>query len=147
MWVKVQIFIACLPYSDYTFTMAVKTQSTDDFLYALSCCLNHLGGCPQILVPDNLKAAVVKADKYEPELNRLMEDFANHYRFVVSPARAGRPKDKAKVEAQVRIIYSRVYAKLRNQRFYSLEEMNDLEASLEVSVCQSNKDSCPSNNL
>ena len=122
--VKVQIFIACLPYSDYTFTMAVKTQTTDDFLYALSCCLNHLGGCPQILVPDNLKAAVVKADKYEPELNRLMEDFANHYGFVVSPARARRPKDKAKVEAQVRIIYSRVYAKLRNQRFYSLEELN-----------------------
>ena len=66
---------------------------------------------------------MVKADKHEPELNRLMEDFANHYGFVVSPARAGRPRDKAKVEAQVRIIYSWVYAKLRNQRFYSLEEL------------------------
>jgi transposase len=122
--VKVQVFIACLPYSDYTFTMAVKTQSTDDFLYALSCCLNHIGGCPQILVPDNLKAAVVKADRYEPELNRVMEDFANHYGFVVSAARVRHPRDKAKVEAQVRIIYSRVYAKLRNQRFSSLEELN-----------------------
>ncbi|MDR0286233.1 MAG: IS21 family transposase [Clostridiales bacterium] len=122
--VKVQVFIACLPYSDYTFTMAVRTQSTDDFLYALSCCLNHLGGCPQILVPDNLKAAVVKADKYEPDLNRLMEDFANHYSFVVCPTRVRHPKDKAKVEAQVRIIYSRVYAKLRNQQFFSLEELN-----------------------
>ena len=122
--VKAQVFVGCLPYSDYSFCMAVKSQSTDEFLYALSCCLKHIGGSPKIVVPDNLKAAVVKADKYEPELNRLMEDFANHYGFVVCPARARHPKDKAKVEAQVRIIYSRVYAKLRNQRFFSLEELN-----------------------
>jgi len=122
--VKVQVFVGCLPYSDYTFCMAVRTQSTDDFLYALSCCLRHIGGIPQILVPDNLKAAVIKADRYEPELNRVMEDFANHYGFVVCPARVRHPKDKAKVEGQVRIIYSRVYAKLRNERFFSLEELN-----------------------
>jgi hypothetical protein len=86
--------------------------------------LQHLGGSPKILVPDNLKAAVIKADRYEPELNRVMEDFANHYGFVVCPARSRHPKDKAKVENQVRIIYSRVYAKLRNQHFFSLEELN-----------------------
>jgi len=122
--IPVNVFVACLPFSEYTFTMAVKHQTTEDFLYALSRCLEHLGGIPKILVPDNLKAAVVKADRYEPELNRVMEDFANHYGFVVIPARAARPKDKAKVENQVRIIYSRVYAKLRNDRFCSLEELN-----------------------
>jgi transposase len=122
--IKVQVFVACLPYSDYSFCMAVGSQSTDEFLYALSCCLKHLGGCPKILVSDNLKAAVIKADRYEPELNRVMEDFANHYGFVVCPARPYHPKDKAKVEGQVRIIYSRVYARLRNQRFFSLEELN-----------------------
>ena len=122
--IKVQVFVACLPYSDYSFCMAVRSQSTDDFLYALSCCLRHLGGSPKILVPDNLKAAVIKADRYEPELNRVMEDFANHFNFVVCPARSRHPKDKAKVEGQIRIIYSRVYAKLRNQRFFSLEELN-----------------------
>jgi len=83
-----------------------------------------LGGCPKIVVPDNLKAAVVKADRYEPELNRVMEDFANHYGFVVIPARSAHPRDKANVENQVKIIYSRVYAKLRNHRFHSLEELN-----------------------
>jgi transposase len=122
--VKCQVFIACLPHSDYSFCMAVHSQSTDDFLYALACCLRTLGGCPKILVPDNLKAAVIKADRYEPELNRVMEDFANHYGFVVCPTRARHPKDKAKVEGQVHIIYSRVYAKLRNQRFFSIEELN-----------------------
>ena len=122
--IKVQVFVACFPYSDYSFCMAVRTQSTDDFLYALSCGLRHFGGIPKILVPDNLKASVIKADRYEPELNRVMEDFANHYGFVVCPARVRHPKDKAKVEGQVRIIYSRVYAKLRNQHFFSLEELN-----------------------
>jgi transposase len=122
---KVQVFVANLPYSDYTFAMAVPTQSTDDFLHALSCCLSSLGGCPKILVPDNLKAAVVKSDKYEPELNRVMEDFANHYGFVVIPARVRKPRDKASVENSVRIIYQRVYARLRNRTFFSIEEINE----------------------
>ena len=122
--IAVHVFVACLPFSDYTFIMAVKRQTAEDFLHALACCLNHLGGCPHILVPDNLKAAVVRADRYEPELNRLMEDFANHYKFAVLPARSAHPKDKAKVENQVRIVYSRVYAKLRNHRFFSLEALN-----------------------
>ena len=121
---KAQVFIATLPYSDYTFAMAVESQSTADFLYALSRCLAFLGGSPQIVVPDNLKAAVIRADKYEPELNRLMADFANHYGFVVSAARPGHPRDKSSVENAVKIIYNRVYAHLRNRTFFSIEELN-----------------------
>jgi transposase len=122
--VAVNVFIACLPYSGYAFCMAVERQTTDDFLYALSRCLEHFGGSPKILVPDNLKAAVVKSDRYEPTLNQVMEEFANHYQFVVLPTRPAHPKDKALVENQVHIIYQRVYAKLRNQHFFSLEELN-----------------------
>jgi len=121
---KAQVFVATLPYSDYTFAMAVESQSTADFLYALSRCLDFLGGSPKIVVPDNLKAAVIKADKYEPELNRLMADFANHYGFAVSAARPGRPRDKSSVENAVKIIYNRVYAHLRNRTFSSIEELN-----------------------
>ena len=91
--ITVQVFVACLPFSDYSFVMCVESQKTEDFLYALTCCLRALGGSPKILVPDNLKAAVVKADRYQPTLNRVMEDFANHYNMVVLPARAGHPRD------------------------------------------------------
>jgi len=122
--IYVQVFVACLPYSDYTFAIGVPSQKTDDFLYALSCALTFFGGSPKILVPDNLKGAVTKADKYEPELNLVMEDFANHYGFVVIPARPYKAKDKAAVENHVRIIYNRVYARLRNNIFYSLQELN-----------------------
>jgi transposase len=119
-----QVFVACLPYSDYCFVMALHSQSVEDFLHALSCCLQELGGVPKALVPDNLKAAVIKASKYEPHINRVLEDFANHYSTTVVPARARHPKDKALVENQVKLIYSRVYAKLRHVQFFDLASLN-----------------------
>jgi len=122
--VKCQVFVACLPYSDYCFAMAVRSQSITDFIHALTCCLNHIGGVPKALVPDNLKAAVVKADRYEPGINAALDDLANHYSTTVVPARVRKPKDKALVENQVKLIYSRVYAKLRNRQFLSLYELN-----------------------
>jgi len=119
-----QIFVACLPYSDYGFAIAVRTQNTEDFLYALSRCLHSLGGVPQMLVPDNLKAAVIKADIYDPTINQALNDFANHYNTTVVPARARKPKDKALVENQVKLIYTRVYAKIRNQQFFDIDSLN-----------------------
>jgi transposase len=122
--VECQVFVACLPYSDYCFAMAVHSQKTDDFIYALQCCLKDFGGVPQALVPDNLKSAVVKASKYEPTINTVLEDFANHNGTSVVPARARKPKDKALVENQVKLIYSRVYAKLRNMQFFDIHSLN-----------------------
>ena len=122
--IQCQVFVACLPYSDYGFAMAVPSQSTENFVYALSCCLKGLGGVPQALVPDNLKAAIVKSNRYEPGINQVLEDFANHYGTTVFPARVKKPKDKALVENQVKIIYSRVYARLRNQQFFDLHSLN-----------------------
>ncbi len=54
----------------------------------------------------------------------MLEDFANHYNTTVTPARSRKPQDKALVENQVKLIYSRVYAKLRNQQFLSLSSLN-----------------------
>jgi len=122
--IDVQVFVACLPYSDYCFAMAVPSQKTDDFIMALQCCLKDLGGVPQTLVPDNLKAAIIKASRYEPTVNKVLEDFANHYNTTVTPARPRKPQDKALVENQVKLIYSRVYAKLRNHQFLSLASLN-----------------------
>lgn len=122
--VPIQVFIACLPYSDYGFAMAVPSQKLEDFLYALGCCLNDMGGVPHTLVTDNLKSAIVKANRYEPDVNRALEDFANHYGTTVTPTRPYRPKDKALVENQVKMVYSRVYAKLRNVQFFDIDSLN-----------------------
>ncbi|MBQ1717820.1 MAG: IS21 family transposase [Bacteroidales bacterium] len=122
--VKCQVFVATLPASDYGFAMAVPSQKVDDFLYAMECCLRHIGGVPKIIVTDNLKSAVVKADRYEPEVNRSLEDFAEHFGCVTIPARSGKPKDKALVENHVKLTYHDVYAPLRNRQFFSIDELN-----------------------
>ena len=122
--IECQVFVACLPYSDYSFAMAVHSQKTGDFIRALASCLTTIGGAPKTLVPDNLKSAIVKASRYEPGINQVLEDFANHYGTTVTPARARKPQDKALVENQVKLIYSRVYAKLRHRHFFDIHSLN-----------------------
>lgn len=122
--IECQVFIACLPYSDYSFAMAVTSQKIEDFIHALNCCLQQIGGVPQAIVPDNLKSAVIKSGKYEPKINKALEDFGNHYGTVIYPTRTYKPQDKALVENQVKLIYTRVYAELRSQTFFDLESLN-----------------------
>lgn len=126
----VQVFVACMPASDYGFAMAVPSQKIEDFLHGMECALRHFGGVPRIVVTDNLKSAVTKSDRYQPQIATMMAQFANHHDFEVIPTRAAKPKDKALVEDQVRLVYRRVYAPLRNRQFFSLEELNKAIAEL-----------------
>jgi len=122
--VTVQVFVATLPASDYGFVTCTRSQNTEDFIDAIIRAFEFFGGVPKILTPDNLKAAVVKTDKYEPTINKVLADLGNHYGFVVIPARPRRPKDKNNAESLVKISYRRIYAELRNQTFYSFEELD-----------------------
>ena len=121
---KVEVFVACMPYSDYIYVICVPSQRTEDFLFALRMCLEHLGGVPPIVVPDNLKAAVITPDRHEPELNTALRDMGNHYHFTVLPCDPASPTQKALVEDAVRIAYNRIAAKLRGRKFHSLLELN-----------------------
>ena len=122
--IKVEVFVACMPYSDYTYAICVPSQKTEDFIFAIRMCLEHLGGVPPILTPDNLKSAVISNDRHEPKLNKALEDMGNHYHFVVLPCDPKEPTQKALVEDGVRNMYNRIYAKLRNRVFHSLIELN-----------------------
>ena len=119
-----EVFLATLGYSNYTAVGAVHSQKIPDVVTASVNALNYIGGSPRAIVPDCLKAAVTKSDRYEPVINEVFLDMANHYGMVVLPARAGKPKDKAKVERAVTISYQRVFAPLRKLTFYSLQELN-----------------------
>ena len=121
---EVEVYVAILGYSQLTYVQAVFTQRKEDFIQATENALHFFGGVPRLLVPDNLKSAVTKADKYEAELNAAFQDFANHYGTAVLPARSYKPRDKAHVEKAVNIAYSRIFAPLRNQVFYSLTALN-----------------------
>lgn len=122
--IKVQVFAATLGFSQYSYVEAVPTQKTEDFIGALSRCLIFFQGVTKGIVPDNLKSAVTKTDRYEPKLNKLLEDLANHYGTTIIPARSGKPQDKSLVENLVKHTYSRIYAPLRNRIFTSLQELN-----------------------
>jgi hypothetical protein len=113
--------------------MAVPSQGVEDFVFALVCCLRFLGGSPQILVTDNLKSAIIKANRYEPDINQALEDCCNHYGITILPTRVASPQDKALVENQVKLVYSRIFARLRNQPFFSLHSLN--QAIAEKNKC------------
>ncbi len=121
---EVEIFIAILGASQLTYAEASENQKKENWIISNSNALNFFGGVPQAIVPDNLKSAVTKADKYDPDINPEYADFAAHYGTVIFPARPRRPKDKPLVENAVRLVYQRVYVHLRKQTFYSIEELN-----------------------
>ena len=118
------IFVAVLGYSNYTYACATPGQTTADWLGAQRATLEFLGGVPQIIVPDNPKAIISRACRYEPDLNPAYQDFARHYEVAVIPARVRAPRDKAKVEAGVLIVERWILARLRHQSFFSLAELN-----------------------
>ena len=85
---------------------------------------SSFGGAPAIFVPDNLRSGVTQACRYEPIINRTYLEFAQHYGAAVVPARAGHPRDKAVVEANVLVAQRWILAVLRHRRFFSLAELN-----------------------
>jgi len=122
--VTVEVFVAVLGASQLTYVEAVASQQKEDFITACENTLLYIGGVPEAIVPDNLKAAVTKSSRYEPTLNDTFADFADHYSTTILPARAYRPRDKALVEGAVKIIYTRIYAPLRKEVYHSLRELN-----------------------
>lgn len=120
----VEVFVAILGASQLTYVEAVMSQGKEDFIHACRNAVEYFGGTPDAIVPDNLRSAVTKSGKYEPEINRSFEDFASHYGMSVLPARAYRPRDKALVEGAVKIVYRRIFARLRDETFHSLDNLN-----------------------
>ena len=90
-----QLFVATWGASSYTYAEATWSQNQADFINAHVHALEFFGGAPKILVPDNLKAAVLKTHRYEPDINPAYQQMAAHYGIAVIPARPYKPKDKA----------------------------------------------------
>jgi len=125
-----QIFVAVLGASNYTFAEATWSQSLPDWFGSHVRAFEFFGGCPVLLVPDNLKSGVNKACRYDPELNPAYQQLAAHYGVAVMPARPYKPKDKAKAEAGVLLVERWIMAKLRHHTFFSLAELNHCISAL-----------------
>ena len=121
---QAQIFVATLGASNYTYAEAQRSQDLPNWIGAHVRAFSFLGGVPEIVVPDNLKAGVKHPCRYEPEINPTYQDLAQHYGTAVIPTRVRKPKDKAKVEVAVQVVERWILARLRNRTFFSLAELN-----------------------
>ena len=141
------VFVAVWGASNYAYAEATRTQTLPDWLGSHVRALTAFGGVPSILVPDNPRVGVTKADRYEPILQRSYEELARHYGAVVIPARPYRPRDKPKVEQGVLLVSRWVLARLRHRRFYSVEELNTAIAALMVDLNERPFKRLPGNRL
>ena len=121
---QVHIFVAAQGASNYTYAEATWSEGLRDWIGAHVRALEYFGGVNAVVVPDNTKAAVTSPHRYEPDLNKTYADWAQHYGCAVVPARALKPRDKAKVEAAVQGVERWVMAPLRNRTFFSLAALN-----------------------
>src|SRR6266404_2563344 len=121
---RAHLFVSAMGASGYAYMEATRSETLPDWLGSHVRALEYYGAAPTIIVPDNPRVGVTRADRYEPELQRSYAELAAHYRAVAIPARPYRPKDKSRVELSVLLVYRWVLARLRHQRFFSLEELN-----------------------
>ena len=118
------LFVAVLGASSYTYAEATWTETSEDWIGAHVRTFAWMKGVPELIVPDNLKAGVLKPCRYDPELNPAYREMAEHYGVGVVPARVRKPRDKAKVEAGVQVVQRWIVAALRHHRFFSLADVN-----------------------
>ena len=121
---RAQIFVAVLGASSYTFVEAHPAQTLEWFIRGHVHAFEYFGGTPTLIVPDNLKSAVFKADRYEPTSNQTYQEMAAHYDCAILPARPYHPKDKPKAEVGVQIVERWIMAVLRHRTFFSFGELN-----------------------
>jgi hypothetical protein len=122
--IDLEVFVSVLGGSQLLYMEAAMRQKTEDFITTCEHTLYYYGGSPLAIVPDNLKAAVVRSNRYEPVLNDASRDFASHYTMAVVPAGPYKPTHKALVEGAVKIVYRAIYLKIRQGVFSSLESIN-----------------------
>ena len=119
------VFAGVLAASNYTFVDVTWSRALPDWTVSHVRMFEFWRGVPELVIPDNEKAAVRKASRYEPDLNPTYQELATHYGTTVLPARPRAPQDKAKVEAAVQNVERWIMAPLRNQTFFSLGELRE----------------------
>jgi transposase len=122
--IPVELFVAVLGASCYTYAEAIPTQKVHDWVSAHTRMLEYFCGSTQLWVPDQLKSAITRPCRYEAGVNRSYQELAAHYGAVVVPARPGKAQDKAKVEAMVLVAQRWILARLRHRTFFELAELN-----------------------
>lgn len=118
------VLVCILPYSGFSYAVALVDASIPQVVKGLNQCLLFFEGVPFSVKTDNMKQVVFKSCRYEPIFTEVMQQWALHYNVHLVTARVAKPKDKAPVENEVKLLYQRIYAPLRDAQFFSLAEVN-----------------------
>jgi transposase len=118
------LFVAVLPFSSYFYVEAFPDMTLESWIDGHVAAFEFFGGSARLLVPDNLRSGVTKADRYEPTLNEVYARMADHYNTAIVPARVRRPRDKSLAENSVRHGANAIIAVLRDRVFFGLDEIN-----------------------
>ena len=127
---EVEMFTSILGASQLAYVEALPSQRKEDWIRANENAFRKFGGVTAAIMPDQLRSAVKKPCKYEPDINPEYDDFAKHYGTVIFPARQAKPRDKALVEGLVKLAYQRILAPIRDEIFYSISDLNKRVFSL-----------------
>jgi transposase len=127
---EVELFVAVLGASNYTYAEATLTQRGPDWIASHTRAVAYFAGVTEAYVCDQLRSGVTIPCRYEPGVQRTYEEWAEHHGAVILPARASHPKDKAKVETAVRVAQRWILARMRNERHFSLDSLNTRIAEL-----------------
>lgn len=122
--ISTHLFVGVLCFSRYVYAEFSLSQTSSDFLSSHVRMFEWFGGVPESVAPDNLKSAVTRAHRYDPQINPAYTRLAEYYETAVIPARAARPKDKAIVERTVQIFKRWFYHRVRHLTFTSLVGLN-----------------------
>lgn len=121
--VSCPVLVCTLPYSGLSYVEPLASSRQEHLIPALNRAVEYLGGVPRFMVTDNMAQVVTQTSRYEPTFTELSEQWSVHYKTAIKAVRVRRPKDKASVEKTVHLAYQRIYARLRNETFYSLKEL------------------------
>jgi transposase len=118
------VLVCVLPASGYTYVEVLASARSEDLFCGLNHCLEYMGGAPRNVLSDNMRQYVVKNLRYEYTFTELARQWSVYYKTNMEATRPYRPCDKPSVEKHVHISYLRIYARLRNEEFYSLASLN-----------------------
>jgi transposase len=127
---ELNVLVGILPCSQYTFCIALPSQSKEDVIKGIIQCLEYFEGVVKVIITDNMKSIVDRSHKYAPQINRTAKNLALHYNCTITATRPYSPKDKAFVEGAVKLVYQRIFYPLSKHTFFNIEQVNELMLEL-----------------
>lgn len=121
----VSVLCCVLPCSSLEWLYAMEDKTVGNLLDGISRCLEYIGGVPRRILSDNMKQWVKKREKDGPVFTDAAMEFGLHYGVLLDATAVRKPRHKSSVEGGVHRAYTRIYARMRDEVFYTIDAINE----------------------